>query len=107
MTVCNTNRLNLFMVIVGLRSENHMKVHKMWQAVGKSRFNVTVGDTSRHQRVLKIKYVLKITYIMCCGMIPCGVIDCTKVSTEHRAPIFRVDSHSTLEVERKFCKQTY
>jgi len=46
-----------------------------------------------------------ITHIMCCDLLPCGLVDCTKVSIEHFVSLFRAGSLSTLETERKFWGQ--
>jgi len=35
-------------------------------------------------------------------MIPCGLVDSTKVWIEHCVSLFRAGSLSTLELERKF-----
>ena len=35
-------------------------------------------------------------------MIPCGLVNCTKVWIEHYMSLFRAGSLSTLEMERKF-----
>jgi hypothetical protein len=47
----------------------------------------------------------KITHIMCCGTVPCDLVDCTKLSTENCLSLFGAGSLPNLEMERKFWGQ--